>query len=67
VLQRDGAVAAGRVDVHTAAGWREVGAVRSAYTALRVSGTVDAVRIRWTAGPTAPQVVEVILHRPAGG
>jgi hyaluronoglucosaminidase len=66
VLQRDGAVAAGRLDIHTADGWREVGAVRSAYTALRVSGTVDAVRVRWTAGTSAPQVAEVILHRAEG-
>jgi hyaluronoglucosaminidase len=66
VLQRVGSVAGGRVDVHTAAGWREIGAVRSAYTALRVTGTVDAVRVRWTAGSTAPQVAEVILRRSAG-
>ncbi|GAB3822072.1 beta-N-acetylglucosaminidase domain-containing protein [Kribbella italica] len=66
VLQRAGAVAAGRVDVHTAAGWREIGVVRSAYTALRVSGTVDAVRVRWTAGATAPQVAEVILRKATG-
>jgi hyaluronoglucosaminidase len=66
VLQRTGAVAAGRVDVHTAAGWKEIGTVRSAYTALRFAGTVDAVRVRWSAGSTAPQVSEVILHRTAG-
>ncbi|MEV6286300.1 beta-N-acetylglucosaminidase domain-containing protein [Kribbella sp. NPDC051770] len=66
VLQRAGVVAAGRVDVHTAAGWREIGVVRSAYTALRVSGSVDAVRVRWTAGATAPQVAEVILRKTAG-
>lgn len=67
VLQKAGAVATGRVEVHTAAGWREIGGVRSAYTALRVSGTVDAVRVRWNAGSTAPQVAEVILHRSTGG
>ncbi|MGC4941489.1 beta-N-acetylglucosaminidase domain-containing protein [Kribbella sp. DT2] len=66
VLQRADAAAAGRVEVHTAAGWREVGVVRSAYAALRVSGTVDAVRVRWTARATAPQVAEVILHRATG-
>lgn len=63
ILQPDGSAAPGRLEVKTAAGWQQVGQVRSAYGAVSIPvTTIEAVRISWAAGAVPPRVHEVILH-----
>ena len=65
VLQPDGTAATGSVEVQTATGWKAVGQVKAAYSAIKVAATtVEAIRISWAPGAVRPKIHEVIAHQP---
>jgi hyaluronoglucosaminidase len=56
--------ASGRIEIRTSDGWKDVGQVKSAYSAATIPvTTIEQVRISWSPGAVAPKVHEVVLHR----